>query len=158
MVFEFIYGIFDGIFAPITSVSPVATVATVATGIALFLTALNKLMVDQNKIKMIRQEMKRLQAEMKKAQDAGDDKKMKKMLGTNLDLTHQQFSLTMRPLMASMVFVMLILPWLRHSFADLSVALPIGLPLVGNAVGWLGLYIIVSMPATVVFRKVMGVQ
>ena len=36
--------------------------------------------------------------------------------------------------------------------------LPFSLPVFGNTVGWLGLYIIISMPATFLFRKMLNVM
>ena len=36
--------------------------------------------------------------------------------------------------------------------------LPFSLPIFGNTVGWLGLYIIISMPATFLFRKMLNVD
>lgn len=155
---QFAYSFLDKVFAPITSVSPVATVACVSVMMALLLTVLNRLLVDQTKIRLIREELKKLRTEMKKAQDGKDEKKMKKVMAKNMELSHKQLTMTMKPLMYSMVFVFMVLPWLRHTFADLAVSLPVGLPIIGNAVGWLGLYIIVSMPSTVVFRKALGVQ
>ena len=43
-------------------------------------------------------------------------------------------------------------------FKSLEVKLPFKLPLVGGYVGWLGLYILASIPATMIFRKLFGVQ
>lgn len=37
-------------------------------------------------------------------------------------------------------------------------ALPFNFPGVGNKVGWLGLYIIISIPSTMLFRKILGVD
>ncbi|MBW6461577.1 MAG: DUF106 domain-containing protein [DPANN group archaeon] len=43
-------------------------------------------------------------------------------------------------------------------FKTMKIKLPIRLPLVGGFVGWLGMYILMSIPSTIVFRKLLGVQ
>ncbi|MEA2004633.1 MAG: EMC3/TMCO1 family protein [archaeon] len=46
----------------------------------------------------------------------------------------------------------------KFVFSSMKVKLPISIPFVGDAVGWLGFYILVSIPTTIVFRKLLGVQ
>lgn len=43
-------------------------------------------------------------------------------------------------------------------FAAEIVPLPVALPLVGDELGWLGTYILVSIPFTFIFRKMLGIQ
>ena len=43
-------------------------------------------------------------------------------------------------------------------FKTMKVKLPISLPLVGGFVGWLGMYILMSIPSTIILRKLFGVQ
>ena len=43
-------------------------------------------------------------------------------------------------------------------FSSMKVKLPISIPFVGDSVGWLGFYILVSIPTTILFRKILGVQ
>ncbi|MFH1431784.1 MAG: EMC3/TMCO1 family protein [archaeon] len=43
-------------------------------------------------------------------------------------------------------------------FTGFRADLPFKLPIFGNIVGWLGLYIIISMPTTFLFRKILNVE
>ncbi|NOQ56395.1 MAG: DUF106 domain-containing protein [Nanohaloarchaea archaeon] len=43
-------------------------------------------------------------------------------------------------------------------FKTMKVKLPISLPIIGESVGWLGMYILMSIPSTIIFRKLLGVQ
>ncbi len=43
-------------------------------------------------------------------------------------------------------------------FRNMRVGLPFSLPFVGNDLGWLGFYILVSIPSTILARKLLGVQ
>ncbi len=43
-------------------------------------------------------------------------------------------------------------------FKTMKVKLPVSVPFVGQFVGWLGFYIIVSIPATIILRKLLRVQ
>ncbi len=46
----------------------------------------------------------------------------------------------------------------KVKFMSFRADLPFSLPIFGNTVGWLGLYIIISMPATFLFRKMLNVM
>jgi uncharacterized membrane protein (DUF106 family) len=43
-------------------------------------------------------------------------------------------------------------------YSTATFMLPFPLPFVGNDVGWLGMYIIMSLPSSVLFRKILGVD
>ncbi len=43
-------------------------------------------------------------------------------------------------------------------FSSMKVKLPISIPFVGDTVGWLGFYILMSIPSTIILRKLLGVQ
>ncbi len=43
-------------------------------------------------------------------------------------------------------------------FSSMKVKLPVSIPFVGDVVGWLGFYILMSIPSTIILRKLLGVQ
>lgn len=43
-------------------------------------------------------------------------------------------------------------------FSSMKVKLPVSIPFVGDTVGWLGFYILMSIPSTIILRKLLGVQ
>lgn len=135
--------------------NPAAGVAAAALLMSLVFSVSRRLLVDQAKLKHLMSEMKRLRERMKKI-SKDDEKAHKALIGKSLKLNNQQMRLTLKPLAVSMLLVLLIFPWLARTFAGQSFSLPFAIPLLAPdaAVGWLGLYIIMSMPLTIIFRKV----
>jgi uncharacterized membrane protein (DUF106 family) len=117
-----------------------------------------KFAVDQKRAKEIKEEQKRMQEKMKEHQKQGDMTKANQMMNDSMKLTTEMFKMTMKPLMISFVVILIFLPWLKTSFADFSAQLPFSLPLIGNSLGWLGWYILISLPSALVFKKMMGIH
>ncbi|MEA3229439.1 MAG: EMC3/TMCO1 family protein [archaeon] len=218
---------------PLLDINPVYAIGIIAVFLSLVYALLNKIMVNQEKLRHVKKEMKRIQAEIKKARAKNDEKELKSLWDKSMKVNHQQLTMVMKPMIASMVFIFLIFPWMGYYYGDvvapinesqatfnyddaenqfkvdvksdgsvtikdlssgkicsaddkimlegkewiveykdgknendagalvfkvMRVKLPFSLPLVGGYVGWLGLYIIFSIPATIVARKLMGVQ
>lgn len=158
MTVEFLYGPMNALFSPALSMAPVMGLSVISAAMSLFFTACQKVLVDQGKMKRIKEESARMREEMTRAQKSGNPKKMNNVMQRSLALNQEMMSLTMKPLLLSMPVIMIVLPWVRHTFGTVSAVLPFSLPLVGSSVGWIGLYIIASMPATIIFRKALGVQ
>ena len=219
----------SGVFSPLIAMGPVYTIAGISLLVSFVFSIMYKILVDQKKIKFIRREMKSVQEKINNARKKGDENKMRELWTKSMGLNNEQMMMNMKPMIVSMVFVMLILPWLAGMYGDISssvennsgmlsfdgveqqfsvvedndnwvimldsgellhngetidindktltvsipddyekdnivkfkkfrVKLPFSLPYFGSVLGWLGYYIIISMPATYLFRKMLGVE
>lgn len=134
--------------------SPVIGVTVAALVVAIIFTASRRIFIDQAKLKHVMGEMKKLKKRMKNVK-RDDEKTLKALTEKSLKLNSENMKLTLKPLAISMVLLILIFPWLGRTFEGYMFRLPFGIPLLASSgtVGWLGLYIVISMPFTMVFKK-----
>lgn len=142
---------------PLMSLGPLATITVLSALISFGFAALYKFAVPREKALALKSEMQELRDQMKEAKKAKDEKTMKHLMERSLKASNQQMMLNMKPLLISMVLVFATLPWFAWAYPTAKFQLPFQF-LFWNDVGWLGLYIIVSIPATVIFRKLLGVD
>lgn len=153
---EVYYGFLSAIFAPILVFPAVIAELFLAVLITFVITLFYKFLVDQNKMKSMKDEMKEMQKKIKEAQKTNPEQ-ANKMMGDVLKLTNKQMFLNFKPMIPTMIFVFALLPWMASVFTGPIVLLPFSLPFFGNDFGWLMWYIILSMPLTIFFRKILGV-
>ena len=108
-------------------------------------------------MRRIKAEINDLKDKLNKARKEKDDKKLMKYMKRQNELAMEQFQYMFKPMTMTMVVVGFVFYFLRHVFLKINVsfALPFYIPWIGNEVGWLGFYIIMSLPMTVFFRKLM---
>ena len=108
-------------------------------------------------MRRIKAEINDLKDKLNKARKEKDDKKLMKYMKRQNELAMEQFQYMFKPMTMTMLVVGFVFYFLRHIFLkiDVSFALPFYIPWIGNEVGWLGFYIIMSLPMTVFFRKLM---
>lgn len=177
-----------------------------------------KILINQNDAKATKQRTKDISKQMKDAQKAGDTDKSKKLMGELLRENNKMMRMTMKPMIVSLVVVIILLPSLATFYGDKPVSLtdgkgsvalngvtyqveksdgtvkigeascsipctaeiagdsyrvmtegsnikvaqivavtPFALPFFGNSFGWLGWYIICSMPLVIIMRKAMKI-
>ncbi len=153
-----INSILNTVFGPIAALGEVYAIAAVSVFVAFLFAYIQKLMIDANKLRRVKEEMKVVQKRQKEAQQKNDAKQLKKTFNEILKLQHEQMMMTMKPMIVSMIPVLLIFAWLPSVYSGTPFALPFWLPLAGHDVTWLGLYIIVSLPAATFFRKIFGMD
>ena len=101
-------------------------------------------------------QIKAKQAEVKEVQKENPEE-AKKMTSEILALTNKQMKMTFKPMLVSMMFVILLFPWLKLAFVGPIVTLPVEI-LGRTTFGWFLWYIIISMPFSMAFRKLLGVM
>jgi len=177
-----------------------------------------KILINQNEAKQIKQKTKDISKEMKDAQKAGDTGRSKRLMSDLLTENNRMMKMTMKPMIVSLIVVMLLLPSLATFYSDKMVVikdgagsvvldentyavqkidntvsigdtscqipcqteigkynykislensnvkvaqivatLPFVLPFLGSTFGWLGWYIICSVPLVIIIRKVMKI-
>ncbi len=177
-----------------------------------------KLLINQNEAKQAKQRTKDLNKELREAQKAKNTEKTNKLMSEMLAQNSKMMKFTMKPMMVSLIVVVLFLPSMSTFYGDKFVrlqnntgtiaidsinytvvrdgtnvnindlscdmpctqkigkynykisddngkvkvamivaTLPIALPVLGSTFGWLGWYIICSIPLVVVIRKFMKI-
>ena len=177
-----------------------------------------KILINQNDAKQIKQRTKDISKEMKEAQKAGDTARSKKLMSEMLTENNRMMKMTMKPMIVSLIVVIILLPSLatfysdkmvvikdgagsvvldgntysvqkadntvsigdtscqipcqteigKHTYkislensnvkvAQIVATLPFALPFLGSTFGWLGWYIICSMPLVIIIRKAMKI-
>lgn len=177
-----------------------------------------KILINQNDAKQIKHRTKEISKEMKEAQKAGETEKSKKLMSEMLSQNNKMMKMTMKPMIVSLIVVIILLPSLSVFYGDKTIALtngagnitlsgtpyqisqqnntinidsascnlpcttkigssnykitqqnngikfaqvvavlPFSLPFLGNMFGWLGWYIICSVPLVIIIRKAMKI-
>lgn len=117
--------------------------------------------VDQKAMKTLKEKMAKYQAKIKEAQTKNDTKRVSKISKDMMGLQSTMMSQSMKPMLYTMLPIILIFGWLRHypylqNFVEANgylVVLPFALPFFGAKLGWLGWYILCSFPASSLMRK-----
>src|SRR3989338_7549912 len=158
MVLEFLNPMLTGMFsfAIPPAMPPVLSVLFFSALISLIISIFNKLLVDNKKVSELKQKQKDLQAKAKAVQKENPDE-ANKIFSEVMSTTNVKMN--MKPMIPTMLFVILLLPWLGEIFTTPVAILPnhMELPLFGNDFGWLSWYFITSIPLSTLFRKALGV-
>jgi uncharacterized membrane protein (DUF106 family) len=119
---------------------------------------ISKYLSDQGAIKNLKTEMKALNEKVKKAQKEGNTSEMNRYSSELMKTSGKQFQYTMKPMVVSMVMFIGLLMFLGSAYVDLVVPSPINIPFVGNQLGWFHWYILIVIPMSFVFRKLLSVE
>jgi uncharacterized membrane protein (DUF106 family) len=104
---------------------------------------------------------------MNKAKASGDKAEMEKFMSEMLKAQQKQMKQTMKPMIASVVLFFIFIGFLRETYSDVILNLPFTLPLASysfpfiilrDSIGWFWWYILITIPATMLFRKLLGVE
>jgi uncharacterized membrane protein (DUF106 family) len=125
-------------------------------GLALIGTLIQKKLMDIDLVRSLKGEIKKLEKEAKAAKN--DVNKQTKIISKQLNIQKQLLSHTMKPAMISSIPILIALMIMGNSFHAVTLALPFALPWIGSTLGWLGIYILVSLISTMIFRKLLGLD
>ena len=130
----------------------------ISLAISFVIMVMYRFLTDPKEIKKIKAEIKHYKSLMNKAQKSGDTAGMQKYMGEMMKLNQQHLRHNMKPMLVSMVFVIVVLGYLKSSYSGFSISLPFALPFFGNEMSWFWWYVIISFASTLVFRKMLGVE
>ncbi len=155
---ESYYGILNTLFAPIISINPTLSIIILASIVIFIITLFYKFLINQEAIKEIKAQIKEYQAKIKKVQKE-EPEKSKEVMAEMMKLTNKQMKMSFKPMIPTLIIVMLILPWMATVFTGPVIKVPFHWPLSGTEYfGWLIWYIVLSIPMTQIFRKILGVE
>lgn len=234
-----LYGFYNTIFNPVLALGPYAALGIFSAALAGLFSIIYWYLLDIEKQKELKEKISEKQEKMKEARKNDEAEKASEHMQETMKHNQKMMMLNFKPMIATMVFVALIFPWLGATFApaieltqqgedtytgnftyngktvqitvvngteqkvefkdqeaplkgsiksygvewDIArfgesgggflgislnqgtvlklnarfVELPFSIPLAGNALNWLGFYIIIAMPLTFIFRKMLGV-
>ena len=152
------YDILNVIFGPIIWQGYEYLSIIVITAIVTFvITMFYRYLVDQNKIREIKQKQKEMQKEIEELQKV-DPEEAKKKMSEMFKHTNEIMKMSFKPMILSIVIVVLFFPWMSSVFKGPVVYLPFSVPFLGNSLGWLWWYVVNSLMLTTIFRKMLGVE
>ena len=234
-----LFGFYNTAFQPILGLGPYLSLVFFSACLAAVFSIIYWLLLDIDRNKEIKEKISEHQEKMKDARKNDETDKASEHMQETMKLNQKMMMLNFKPMIATMVFVALIFPWLGATFAptveltqqgnntytgefvyngksgqltvvngtnqtvdfdgqqtdidgsidaygvtwDITnfgesgggflgtsiasgtilnlnarfVELPFSIPLAGSALNWLGFYIIIAMPLTFIFRKMLGV-
>ena len=211
MVLEFIFGF-------LLNYPPAFSVFVFSIIILFVINIFYKILINQNDAKQTKERTKEISRQMKEAQKAGDKDKSKKLMGELMSQNSKMMRMTMKPMIVSLIVVIILLPSLATFYGDKIVTLtdnkgsvaldgtayqveksgstvkvgenscsmpctteiagndyrilpegsnvklaqivavtPFSIPFLGTSFGWLGWYIICSIPLVIIIRKAMKI-
>lgn len=211
MVLEFLFGF-------LLNYTPAFSVLIFSVIILFVINIFYKILINQNEARQTKERTKEISRQMKEAQKTKDTEKSKKLMGELMSENSRMMKMTMKPMIVSLIVVVILLPSLATFYGDKIVTmldgkgsatlngetyqversdstikvgetscsapctaeiadatyritpegnnvkiaqivavLPVPLPFLGSAFGWLGWYIICSIPLVIIIRKAMKI-
>lgn len=126
--------------------------------LSFILALIYRVLVKQGDMRRVKADMVFLREKSGKAQRAGNLEEARQYQGDMMKASQEQFKLSMKPMMASMILFFFFLGWLNTTYAAMQVTLPFALPFLGQTFNWFWWYLIITMPCTILFRKALGVE
>jgi uncharacterized membrane protein (DUF106 family) len=156
-IVESYYAALSTVFGPLVALPPVIGEAIFAAMITLVITLFYRYLVDQASLREMKAQMKALQDKAKELQKTNPEE-ANKTVSEVLKLSNKQMIMNFKPMFPTLIFVLLLLPWMGTVWNGAVAMLPFTLPYFGNDFGWLMWYILLSVPMSQVFRKALGVE
>ena len=126
--------------------------------VSLISVILYRIMIDPEKMREIKKNIETYKEKMTQAQKSGDTEKTNKYLTEMMSLTQMQFKESMKLFMVSSVIILSIFYWLSMNYGNVVINLPFSFPFIGLEMSWFWWYILVSLPATWILRKIIGIE
>jgi uncharacterized membrane protein (DUF106 family) len=126
-------------------------------GLSLLMTLASKFLANQQEMKKAKKDMEFFRDKASKAQKAGDLKKSNEYMSEMMKASSRQFRLNMKPMMFSFLIVILAASWFGVTYGTAKIASPISIPFIGNGLNWFWWYVIIVLPFSTIFRKLLDV-
>jgi len=133
-------------------------VTLVSLALSFILSLLYRFLTKPEEMRRIKKEMAYYREKSSEAQKAGNQEKASEYMKESMKLTQSQFKQNMKPMMASMLMFIIILGWMHGEFGSLMVQLPVTVPIAGSDLSWFWWYVLMTLPCTMLFRKLLGVD
>ena len=125
--------------------------------LSLLTTLASRFLANQQEMKKAKKDMEFFRSKSTQAQKSGDIKKMNEYTGEMMKASSRQLRLNMKPMMFSFLVVIVAASWFATTYAEVSIASPITIPVLGSELNWFYWYLIVVFPFSMIFRKLLDV-
>lgn len=141
---------FNSIFGSLITSSPLSTLIGMSIFVTIIVTVAYKFFTNQELMKTLKEDGKRLQQEMKSHKD--NPTKMMEIQKQALEKNMQYMMHSFKPTIITLIPLLIIFGWLRNTYKDLN------LNFLGFIDSWLWTYILISIVASIVLRKLLKVH
>lgn len=145
----------DWLFAPIVNnFSQVVSVIVISLIFTVIVTFIYKKFTNQQELKSIKEEMTQLRGSMKDHKD--NPEKLTEINKRIWELSSKQMRSNFKPMLITMIPLLLIANWMRTEFAEVGLLINWGfkIPLLGTGFTWIGTYIVTSIVIGMLLRKI----
>lgn len=156
MIISAYFAALSALFGPVLLLPAALAELVLAVIITFIITIFYRYMIDQAAMARLRAEIKDMQENIRRLQKS-DPEAANRQMAEMLKLTNKQLRMSLKPMLPTMIFVLALLPWMGAVFTGPVVLLPFSLPFFGADFGWLMWYILLSIPLSGLFRKILGV-
>jgi len=120
---------------------------------------ISRFLANQQEIKKAKKDMEFYRKKSSEAQKSGDLKKANQYMGEMMKASQQQLRLNFRAMMFSLIVFVIALGWFGTAYADATIASPLPIPYVvqEGSMSWFWWYLIIVLPFSTVFRKLLDV-
>jgi uncharacterized membrane protein (DUF106 family) len=138
-------------------------VSAIVSGMIIYITSK---FVDQKEMRDLKEKMAKFQKKAKKAQEKKNTKELARINRQMMEVQRKMFSKSMKPMLYTMVPIILIFSLLSQygyvkSFIQVHgcvVSLPFILPIWGSELKWLGWYILCSFATSSLIKKILKTE
>lgn len=116
-ILEPLFGFFDAIFQPLLQLGPYPSLIFFSAALAALFSVIYYIFLDRERADEIKDKLEAHQDKMKEAREDGADEEVSDHLEKSLKLNQKFMMLNLKPMIATMLFVGLIFPWLGATFA-----------------------------------------
>lgn len=138
--------------------TPIFAILLIGAGISVFMSLINKKFLGTGAAKEVKDKMNEIRAKMLEAQKAGDTSKTNSCLKELMKINTDYMKFMIKPMMISIVLVILVLPFVRGQYTGMIVAtVPNSIPYVGGyEMSWFWWYFICTFVVSTIVRKLVG--
>ena len=140
-------------------------VLLISLGLSLLFALFYRFLTKPAEMKRLKEEQKFHKEKMKQAK--GNAEETNKLLGEMMKLNQKMMRSSFKPMLASLAVFFLATHFLRTTYPAFAIQLPFTLPLLSyswpflvlrDSICWFWWYILITIPATLLFRKLLGVE
>ena len=139
--------------------TPIIAIFLIGAGISIFMSLINKKFLGTGPAKEVKEKMNEIRGKMLEAQKAGNANIVNDCVKELMKINSQYMKFMMKPMMISIVLVILVLPFVRSAYTGVVVAtVPNSFPVIGGfELDWFWWYFICTFVVSTIVRKLVGV-
>ncbi len=149
---------FNLLFAPVLALGDISAITLISMLLSLVIVLIYKFTADQPTMKSLKEQIEAERKKSGEAQKSNDVKAMDEALGKMTELNKKYLSMSMKPMLFSMVIFLPFLPWFFERFKDMIINLPFEIPFAGSTLNWFWWYLLLSIPFNTIMRKILDAE